>query len=119
MKRSDLLCRTATTFGNNGIGLDEEAFRQHLQRLIGAGLGVYVGSAGSGESHAMTRDELATIYRIAVQEGKGKVAVNANPPEQHTAALTLEAFAAGREGRRRGRQHIRAFQLAWFHANGR
>jgi len=90
MSEINLLCRNATTFGANGIGIDEDAFRQHLHRFIESRLGLYVGSAGSGESHAMTREELATIYRIAVQEGKGKITVNANPPEQHTAAMTLE-----------------------------
>ena len=85
------LCRTATTFVPDG-SLDEEVFTAFLQRFVDAGLGVYLASAGSGESHAMTRDEIRRVYQIgvAVGKGKGKVQVNANPPEQHTARMARE-----------------------------
>lgn len=84
-----LLCRTATTFTPDG-SFDEQAFRQHLQRFLDCGLGVYLASGGSGESHAMSFDELRQLYRTGVAMLKGKVPVYANPPEQHTVAATLE-----------------------------
>lgn len=83
------LCRTATTFAKDG-SLDEDAFRQFLQRFVDAGLGLYLASAGSGEGHALTWKELRRVYEIGVEIGKGKVQVNANPPEQHTAGHARE-----------------------------
>ncbi len=83
------LCRNATTFTKAGA-LDEDAFRQFLQRFVDAGLGVYLASAGSGEGHALKWDELRRVYEIGVEVCKGKVQVNANPPEQQTARLARE-----------------------------
>ena len=83
------LCRTATTFGKDGA-LDEDAMARFLQRFVDAKLGIYLASAGSGESHAMTRAEIKRVYEIGVSLAKGKIQVNANPPEQHTARATRE-----------------------------
>jgi 4-hydroxy-tetrahydrodipicolinate synthase len=95
-----LLCRMATTFTPDHE-LDEDAFEQLLQRFIDADLGVYIGSGGSGEGHALTDGELSRIYEIGVAVGKGRIAVNANPPEKHTVAQTVHqarlAVAAGVE----------------------
>lgn len=84
-----LLCRTATAFKPNGE-IDEAAYRAFLRRFIDTKLGVYVGSGGSGEGHGLTHAELRRVYEIGVDECKGKIAVNANPPEQHTARATIE-----------------------------
>lgn len=84
-----LLCRTATTFSRNG-DIDEEALRQYLQRFVDAKVGVYLCSGGSGEGHALTPDELRRVYTIGVAVCGGKVAVNANPPEQNTARATRD-----------------------------
>jgi len=84
-----LICRSATTFSPNGA-FDEEAFHQHIQRLIDHGHGVYLASGGSGEGHALTIDELRRVYAAGVDCCRGKVPVYANPPEQHTAQATLE-----------------------------
>tara|TARA_B100000315_G_scaffold254843_1_gene296760 strand:- start:747 stop:1691 length:945 start_codon:yes stop_codon:yes gene_type:complete len=89
MSNLTLLCRNATTF-TKSEGLDEEAFREFLQRFVDARLGVYLASGGSGEGHALSRDELRRVYKIGVEVCKGKVPVNANPPEQHTAQATIE-----------------------------
>lgn len=89
MSRLTLLCRSASTFAPGG-GFDEAAHRQFLQQFIEARLGIYVGSAGSGEGLAMTADELRRMYRSAVAECKGKIPVNANPPEAHTARMAIE-----------------------------
>lgn len=97
-----VFCRTATPFSPVTGELDEEALRRFLQtRFIDHGIGVYLGSAGSGESHALTRDELQRLYRIGVETCKGKVPVYGNPPERHSARKTREqldlAIAAGVE----------------------
>ncbi|MEO5839110.1 MAG: dihydrodipicolinate synthase family protein [Acidimicrobiales bacterium] len=70
--------------------LDEAGIRAHLQRQIDAGVGVYLGSGGSGEGRALTIDELAQLYRIGVEECKGKVPVYCNPPEARSANEMLE-----------------------------
>ena len=88
MPKLSQFCRTVTTFSVNGA-LDEEAFRQQLRRLIDAKIGVYLASGGSGESYAMSLDEIRRVYEIGVEECQGKVPVYANPPEQHTAGGVL------------------------------
>src|ERR1700704_4764680 len=89
MSAMALFCRTATTF-SKAKKLDEDAFRQFLQRFVDAKLGVYLASGGSGEGHALSWDELRRVYTIGVEVCKGKVPVNANPPEQNTAQATIE-----------------------------
>jgi dihydrodipicolinate synthase/N-acetylneuraminate lyase len=80
---------------------DESAMRRYLPRQIDAQLGVYLGSGGNGETHAMSADELAPLYGVGVEECKGKVPVHANLPEEHTAEQTIAqariAIAAGVE----------------------
>jgi 4-hydroxy-tetrahydrodipicolinate synthase len=93
-----LLCRNVTTFTPDGA-IDEDAFARSVDRLAASGHGVYVGSGGSGEGHALRGDELHRLYRIAVEVCAGRVPANANPPERHTAgdtiAETLRAAEAG------------------------
>jgi 4-hydroxy-tetrahydrodipicolinate synthase len=79
---------TATTFSKTGE-LDEEGFRQFLRRIIDAKVGIFFGSAGAGEGHALTMDELRRVYRIGVEECRGKVPAQANLPDEHTADATL------------------------------
>src|SRR5262245_39290507 len=83
------LSRAVTTFGPDG-GIDEGVRRAFLQRFFDNRLGVFMGSGGSGEGHALTHDELKRVYEIGVSECRGKVPVWANPPEQYTAKLTIE-----------------------------
>jgi 4-hydroxy-tetrahydrodipicolinate synthase len=84
-----LIARAATTFNVAGE-FDEGLQREFLQRFIDARLGVFMGSGGSGEGHALSRDELRRVYECGVAACKGKVPVWANPPEQYTAKLTIE-----------------------------
>jgi len=78
----------ATVFAPRG-GIDETGLRSYLQRQIDARLGVYLGSGGNGETHAMTPEELYTLYRVGVETCRGKVPVHANLPEEHTAEATI------------------------------
>jgi len=84
-----LACRVATAFKKSGE-IDEEAQRRYLQRFIDAKVEVYLASAGSGEGNALTWNELRQLYRIGVEHCKGKVLVQSNAPEQHTARAALE-----------------------------
>jgi dihydrodipicolinate synthase/N-acetylneuraminate lyase len=78
----------ATVFSPHG-GIDEGAYRSYLRRQADARLGVYLGSGGNGETHAMTPDELRTMYRTGVETCSGKVPVHANLPEETTADATI------------------------------
>ena len=85
----ELFCRIATPFKKSGE-IDEEALRKFLQRFIKSKIGIYLCSAGGGESHALTWQELRRIYQIGLEECKGKIAVHGNPPEQYSVRLTRE-----------------------------
>ena len=65
--------------------LDEEGFRLHLRRMVAENIGLYLGSPGSGEGHALTQAEMLRVYQIGMEECGGKVPVFANPPESRTA----------------------------------
>jgi 4-hydroxy-tetrahydrodipicolinate synthase len=69
--------------------IDEAAQRAHLRRMVDAGVGVYLGSGGSGQGHALERDELSRVYEIGVSECKGRVPLYCNPPEARTASEML------------------------------
>jgi 4-hydroxy-tetrahydrodipicolinate synthase len=73
--------------------IDEGGLRAHLRRMVAAKVGVYLGSGGSGEGHALTLDELGLVYRIGVEECRGKVPVYCNPPESRSAAEMLAKSA--------------------------
>ncbi len=96
----DFYTMCATVFAPDG-SFDEAAMRAYLRRQVDARLGVYLGSGGNGETHAMSPDELSRLYAVGVEECRGKVAVHANLPEEHTAAQTIAqakiAIAAGVE----------------------
>jgi 4-hydroxy-tetrahydrodipicolinate synthase len=94
MKSIYHICHNATTFAKDGQ-IDEDAYRQSLQRLVDARIGVYA-AGGSGECYALTRDEIGRLYDIAVEMCRGKVPVGSNQLEQHTARASLELaqFAA-------------------------
>ena len=100
MSSPSWFCMTPTPFTTTGE-VDEQAFRRYLQRYIDSRIGIYLGSGGTGEAHALTPAELERIYRIGVEECKGKIPVHANLPEEHSAFRTLEhvrrAIAAGVE----------------------
>jgi dihydrodipicolinate synthase/N-acetylneuraminate lyase len=88
-----LRCRTATPFTTSGR-IDEDALRASLHRLVDAGIGVYLASSPF-EGFTFTPDEISVIYRVAVQECKGRVFVGANGMEQHTAEQTIAISRLG------------------------
>lgn len=98
MRQVTVLCRTATTFTVEKK-LDEVALEGFLERLVSNGHGLYLGSGGSGEGHALSIEELERVYRTGVRVARGRVQANANIPEQHTPANTLvHAEVARRAG---------------------
>jgi 4-hydroxy-tetrahydrodipicolinate synthase len=88
----------ATPFTDDGA-VDLDGFAQLLEKMCEANIGVYLGSGGAGEGHALSLAELRELYRVGVQVAKGRIPVAANPREPRTAAQMLElATVAAEEG---------------------
>jgi 4-hydroxy-tetrahydrodipicolinate synthase len=73
-----------TPFDANGR-LDEAAFREHLQRMVAAGVGVYVGGGGSGEGFVLTEAERRRVLEVAAEELRGDVAFRSMGVETRSA----------------------------------
>jgi len=88
----------ATPFDDEGK-VDLGSYRALLETMANANVGVYLGSGGAGEGHALSIEELRSLYDVGVATCRGKVPVAANPREARTAAemlrLTSEAVSAG------------------------
>ena len=84
-----LFCVSVTPFTTSGA-IDEEGLRGLLRRCIESRLGVFLGSGGEGEGHALESDEARRVYEIGVEECAGNVPVYANLPEEMTARATLQ-----------------------------
>jgi dihydrodipicolinate synthase/N-acetylneuraminate lyase len=84
-----IISRNYTPFAEDK-SLDEAALRLALQRFRDARISVYLGSGGSGEANALTREELVRVYEIGVEVFAGFVPVYANIPEVSTAAEAIE-----------------------------
>lgn len=65
--------------------LDVDALRVHLRRMRDAGIGVYVGGGGSGEGYTLSREETATLLRVAAEELNGHVPVRSMGVEPRSA----------------------------------
>jgi len=70
--------------------IDEAGFRKHLQRMVGAGIGVYVGGGGSGEGFVLTTVERRRILEIAAQELSGNVPFRSMGVETRSAEEMIE-----------------------------
>ena len=63
-----------TPFHPDG-GIDEAALRTCVTRLAAAGVGVYLGSYGTGEGHLLHDDEVARLYAVGVEAAAGRAPV--------------------------------------------
>lgn len=102
-----MFCMVVTPMHPDGR-IDEDGFRAHLRRMVAAGIGVYIGSGGTGEGHALSLDELGLIYSIGVEECAGKVPVYCNPPEARSAREMLDKAGRGIEA---GIDAVQFYQL--------
>lgn len=90
MRRDPSVFAISLTPFDHDQNVDEDALRAHLRRLADAGVGVYVGGAGSGEGYSLTRDEVDRILAVAVDEVGGRVPVRAMGVEPRTAAEMID-----------------------------
>jgi len=70
--------------------LDESGFREHLQRMVAAGVGVYIGGGGSGEGFVLTTVERRRILEIAGEELGGNVPFRSMGVETRSADEMIE-----------------------------
>jgi 4-hydroxy-tetrahydrodipicolinate synthase len=57
--------------------LDEHSLSVLVSQLADAGVGVYLGSYGTGEGHLLREEELPTLYGVGVEAAAGRVPVYA------------------------------------------
>ena len=86
----------ATPFRDDGT-VDLDGYASLLDTMCTANIGVYLGSGGAGEGHALSVSELGELYRVGVDVCKGRVPVAANPREPRTADQMLELATAAAE----------------------
>lgn len=87
-----IISRNYTPFAADK-SLDEDGLRRSLERLRDSRIIAYLCSGGSGEANALTRDELATVYRIGAEVYRGTLPVHANIPEVSSAVEAAELAA--------------------------
>lgn len=83
---------TTTCFDAQGA-LDLGMQRRVWERIVAAGVGLYVGSASPGEGYALEREEVCALLRLAVEVGGGRVLVRAMGVEPRTGAEMVEMLA--------------------------
>jgi 4-hydroxy-tetrahydrodipicolinate synthase len=93
-----VLCCLITPFDGAGR-LDEAALRILVERQVGAGVGLALGTASPGEGHSLSLDETERLYRVARETAAGRVPVIAMGAEPRNADEVLRlvrvAEAAG------------------------
>jgi 4-hydroxy-tetrahydrodipicolinate synthase len=62
---------------DEGERLNEPALRRVVDVLADAGVGIYLGSYGTGEGHLLRADEIGPLYEIGVDAAGGRVPVYA------------------------------------------
>jgi len=82
-----------TPFANGNI--DEEAFREHLERQIEAGVDGVIPAGTTGEAATLSYDEHKQLIRIAVEQVAGRVPVIAGTGSNNTAE-SIELTAAAK-----------------------
>ncbi len=89
MSTVNLLARNCTLFTTTKA-LDEDAYRESLQRFVDFKIGPFLASGGSGEANSLSRDEVRRVYQIGVEVCRGKVPVYANMPEVRSAQEAID-----------------------------
>jgi 4-hydroxy-tetrahydrodipicolinate synthase len=89
MAMVSLLARNCTLFTATKQ-LDEDAYRQSLERFVDFKIGPFLASGGSGEANSLSWDEVRRVYEIGVEVCKGKVPIYANMPEVRSAQEAID-----------------------------
>ena len=89
MSKVNLLARNCTLF-TPSKALDEDAYRESLQRFVDFKIGPFLASGGSGEANSLSWDEVHRVYQISVEVCRGKVPVYANMPEVRSAQEAID-----------------------------
>lgn len=94
--RASAFVTTITPFTADG-GFDEAGIRGHFQRMAEAGLGVFVGTGGSGEGYSLSVTETRRLLELAVEEVKGHAPVRAMGVEPRNATQMIDFLKVARD----------------------
>ena len=95
-KRAMSFVTTITPFNEDG-GFDEVGIHKHMARMAEAGLGVYVGTGGSGEGYSLSQHETKRLLEIAVEEVGGHAPVRAMGVEPRSASQMIDFLKLARD----------------------
>jgi 4-hydroxy-tetrahydrodipicolinate synthase len=73
---SPINAMAVTPFKADG-SLDEDSLRVVVSKLAETGVGIYLGSYGTGEGHLLREDEIDRIYEIGVEASAGRAPIYA------------------------------------------
>ena len=104
---------SVTPFDGDGA-IDEGLLRTQLRRLGDTGIGVYLGSPGTGEGHTLDLPELRRLYEIGVAELKGTVPVFASGRQPRGAKYLIEI---AREAEAAGIEALQVYPLEMGHGH--
>ncbi len=77
--------------------LDEDALALIVDRLSVAGVGIYLGSYGTGEGHLLRPDEIARLYAVGVEAASHRVPVYAAALGFTSTDVVIESALAAAE----------------------
>jgi dihydrodipicolinate synthase/N-acetylneuraminate lyase len=108
---TEVIANVVTPFSSAGE-LDEQEYVRHVERLAEAGVGVFVGSPGSGEVHNLSLAEYERTCQLAVNGSAGRVPVYAMTPEHHNTGQLVEYARAAAAA---GADEVQLFQFMGGH----
>ena len=99
MNFDGILFFPVTPFGENGA-IDHDLFAQHVERGVAAGAGGVFPACGTGEYHALSAGEAASVVRTATATVSGRVPVIAGTGGTlgHAIEVATAAADAGADG---------------------
>ena len=83
MPMVSLLARNCTLFTTTKA-LDEEAYRQSLERFVDFKIGPFLASGGSGEANSLSWHEVRRVYELVARVC---LALGASGGDSHTASI--------------------------------
>jgi len=82
--KDGIMTAIVTPFKNGNI--DWDALEQHIARQIDAGISALIVSGTTGESPTLSKDEKKQLFRFAVEQADGRIAIIAGTGSNNTAA---------------------------------
>lgn len=94
--RASAFTTTITPFKQDG-SFDEAGARGHFRRMGEAGIGVYIGTGGSGEGYSLTTQETSRLLKIAREEIGTRAPVRSMGVEPRNAQQMIDFLRLARD----------------------